>query len=94
MERFLQFLDEERAQEGMTQKALGLRPTSRGAAKAGTVFQIHRGKLGDLVAKGLLERGLARRVEGADWYEVESRTAARFMALKGVKTECLQAAPL
>jgi hypothetical protein len=78
MERFLQFVDEERSQEGT--KPLGWHPASRGAAETGTVFQIHRGKLGDLVAEGLLERGLARRVEGADWYEVESRTAAHFMA--------------
>ncbi len=80
MECFLQFLDEERSQDGTTEKPLGLHSASRGAADAGTVFQIHRGKLGDLVAEGLLERGLARRVEGADWYEVESRTAAHFMA--------------
>jgi Family of unknown function (DUF6236) len=85
MECFLQFLDEEQSQEGTRGKPLGLHPASRGAAaEAGTVFQIHRGKLGDLVAEGLLERGLARRVEGEDWYEVESRTAAHFMAYLAV----------
>jgi len=80
LERFLEYVDVELRAGRVQSLASAARPAKRGEVSAGTIFQIHSRKLGDLVGKGLVERGLARRADAGDWYEVESRVAADFMA--------------
>ena len=84
MQNFLSFLDSEIDNGNFEAGGLGDAPASRGGSEPGTVFEIHRGKLGLLVAHGLEVRGLARPARRCPWYEVESRTAAHFMAFLAV----------
>jgi hypothetical protein len=84
MEHFLLFVDNEIETGNLEPGVLGDRFASRGGSKPDTVFEIHGGKLGVLVAQGLEARGLARPADRGPWYEVESRTAAHFMAFLAV----------
>jgi uncharacterized protein DUF6236 len=57
---------------------LGERLAMRGETELGTVMHLHTGKLGEVVAEGLMTRGLARATD-CEWFEVESLVANRYM---------------
>jgi hypothetical protein len=84
MEPFLAFVDADPEIARRARAGFGSGTASRGAAEPGTLVEIHRGKFGRGVVTGLVDRQLARPPDAGDerteWLEVESRTAAAFMA--------------
>ena len=81
MAPFFSFVDSDPEISARAKAGFGSTTASRGATESGTVMHIHHDKFGFRVEEGLRQRGLARTAGGGgEWLEVESRTAAAFMA--------------
>jgi hypothetical protein len=81
---FLDFVDSDPEITARARAGFGAETAKRGGSEPGTTMHIHRGKFGYIIGAELQQRGLARPAGDGrrrrDWLEVESRTAAAFMA--------------